>query len=196
MSAPHGANPRPSPVAHPRVSHGAAVALTRQRCHPWTVLLHSTSVLYSRFPRCVLPTGYGGGCGEPKPRLHTLSHPSPLVTLPKLGLGLTSWIQRLNPKPLPRNFIRTMKDPVYRTASPYSDPNVPNPKSKVLTSRPDSRKSKPPRLDYLDPQPWLFSTNTLSSAQSHCQQDRAAPWWCPVCVSPLASPSLIWDKPY
>lgn len=36
--------------------------------------------------------------------------------------------------------LLTMKDPVFRTASPYTDPSVTNPKSLILTSGTDLRK--------------------------------------------------------
>lgn len=103
------------------------------------------------------------------------------------------------PKPpdleLAGKHLRTMKDPVARTDSPYNDPTVKGPRSKILArgkpqlANSESSHGKPNHLTSpAVKKPVLTFVSRLCSARQLRQQDQPPPWWCRVSIPP---PSVI-----
>lgn len=83
--------------------------------------------------------------------------------------------------------IRAMKDPVARTASPYTDPSVKGPRSQLLASRyPSAATSKSCPVIVCSEPPSLTPRLHSCSDRQLRQQDDPPSRWC--CVSACRSP--------
>jgi phosphoenolpyruvate carboxykinase (ATP) len=103
-------------------------------------------------------------------------------------------LSTLAPKPpdleLDRKHLRTMKDPVARTASPYTDPSVKGPRSQLLSRQ---HPFTPANSTSTGLAIYLFYPSALpsltpafpGSARQHCQQDRPPSRWHHVSASPF-----------